>query len=119
MIQNLAYRATQKTEARRAARGAELLRAARELLQTGGFSAISVGAVARRAGVSTGSVYTYFPSKAALCGEVFREAAGRELAATRASAEAPGSAGERIAAVAESFARRALRAPRLAWARTP
>src|SRR4051794_28469531 len=46
----------------------------------GGYASATVTAVAHRAGVAAGSVYTYFPSKAELFAEVFREANAGELA---------------------------------------
>ena len=55
------------------------MRAALDLLAEGGYSAASVQAVARRAGVATGTVYRHFPSKADLVAEVFRRASQREV----------------------------------------
>jgi AcrR family transcriptional regulator len=73
--------------------------------------------VAAGAGVATGTVYRHFPSKADLFAEVFRRASQREVDATRAAAEAAGGpASQRLAAAVETFARRALRGRRLAWA---
>ena len=67
--------------------------------------------------VATGTVYRHFPSKAELFAEVFRRASQREVDATRAAAEsAGGGACQRLAAAVETFARRALRGRRLAWA---
>ncbi len=110
------YRPTARTEARRQAGRERLLEATQALVGEGGYAAASVGEVARRAGVSTGSVYTHFPSKAELLAEVFRRASEREVQATRRAAGLAGSAGERLAAIGEGFARRALRGRRLAWA---
>ena len=67
--------------------------------------------------MATGSVYRHFPSKADLFAEVFRRASQREVDATRAAAQAAGGpASQRLAAAVETFARRALRGRRLAWA---
>ncbi len=113
----MAYRPTERTEARKAATREGIVTAARELIAHGGYAEASIAAVAERAGVATGSVYRHFPSKADLFAHVFREASQHEVdALTAAAAAAPGGAPERIAAAAEGFARRALRAPRLAWA---
>jgi len=93
-----------------------LLRAARELLERGGYAGASVAAIAERAGVSAGALYRHFPSKAELFVEVFRAAARGELAALQeAAARARGSVG-RLEAVVAGYARRALHNRRLAWA---
>jgi AcrR family transcriptional regulator len=113
----MAYRPTERTEARRTEVRARIVRAAHELIARGGYREASVIAVAERAGVATGTVYRHFPSKAGLFAEVFRSASQREVDAVAAAARtAPGAAGARIAAAVETFARRALRGRRLAWA---
>jgi AcrR family transcriptional regulator len=114
----VAYRATPRTEARRAAVRERIVDAARELISRGGYPEATVATAARRSGVATGTVYRHFDSKAELFAEVFRRVSGGEIealvAAARAGAERP--AAERIADGLETFARRALRAPRLAFA---
>jgi AcrR family transcriptional regulator len=110
------YRPTERTEARRAEVRARIVASARELIARGGYAEAQVSAVADAAGVATGTVYRHFPSKAGLFAEVFREASQREVDAIAEVAEAPGSARERIAAGVETFARRALRGRRIAYA---
>jgi AcrR family transcriptional regulator len=111
------YRPTDRTEARRAATRERIVRAAHALIARGGYREAQVAAVAAGAGVATGSVYRHFPSKAELFAEVFRRASQREVDATRAAAQAAGGpASQRLAAAVETFARRALRGRRLAWA---
>ncbi|MDX6732702.1 MAG: hypothetical protein QOC54_2650 [Baekduia sp.] len=113
----MAYRPTERTEARRTAARDRIVRAALELVARGGYREAQVAAVARRAGVATGTVYRHFPSKADLLTEVFRVASQREVDAVAAATAAPGAtAPDRIAAAVETFARRALRGRRLAWA---
>jgi AcrR family transcriptional regulator len=112
----VAYRPTERTEARKAATRRRIVAAARELIAHGGYAEAQVAAVAGGAGVATGTVYRHFPSKAALFAEVFREVCQREVDAATGAAMREQGAAERIAAVVETFARRALRAPRLAWA---
>jgi AcrR family transcriptional regulator len=114
----VAYRATERTEARRAQVRERIVTAARELIAAGGYQRAQVAAVAERAGVAVGTVYRHFPSKADLFAEVFREASQREVDAMRdAVAADPGArAAERVARGVETFARRALRGRRLAWA---
>jgi len=68
------YRPTERTRARLAAARERIVDAALTQLAEGGYASASVVAVARRAGVATGSVYRHFPSKADLFAEVFRRA---------------------------------------------
>ncbi len=82
-----------------------------------GYGSASIGAVAGRAGVATGTVYRHFSSKADLLAEVFRRASQRELDVVIELADRRGlSSAERIAGGAEVFARRALANPVLAYA---
>lgn len=96
-----------------------LLQAARETVEAGGYQAASVMAVAERAGVAAGTLYRHFASKEELFVELFRAVCDREVAAMRAAAQAmpaDASHAERIERVLTTFAQRALRRPRLAWA---
>src|SRR3954464_6795025 len=120
------YRPTERTEARKAQTRERIVAAAREQLAEGGYAATGIQSIAARAGIATGSVYRHFASKADLAAEVFRRAAAPELAAVDAArgrgAAAPPPADdarparERIAAPAETFARRALAGPTQAYA---
>jgi len=92
-----------------------LLVAAADILAEDGYAGCSVTAVAARAGVASGSVYTHFRSKAELAAEVFRTIVTREVDAVR-DAAASGSAVERVVGVIETFAGRALKSPRRAYA---
>jgi AcrR family transcriptional regulator len=113
----MAYRTTERTEARRLETRRRITVAARELIAEGGFVAAQIAPVAGRAGVAVGTVYRHFPSKSELFAEVFREASQHEVDAMREAVEASaGPAAERVAAGIEAFARRALRGKRLAWA---
>ena len=84
-----------------------IVAAAHDQIAEDGYASASMVAVAHRAGVATGSVYRYFPSKAELFVEVFRRAASRELELV---------VRERLAAGVEAFARRALAASTLVYA---
>ena len=75
-----------------------------------------MAAVAAKAGVATGSVYRHFPGKADLVAEVFRQVVSREVAAVEQAATGTGTVTEQVVAVFETFAGRALKAPRLAYA---
>jgi AcrR family transcriptional regulator len=96
-----------------------LLSAARQLIEEGGYGGASVLAIADRAGVAAGTLYRHFASKEELFVEVFRSVCGREERAMRAAADRlpeTATAQERLQTVLATFARRALRNPRLAWA---
>ncbi|MCK9250893.1 MAG: TetR/AcrR family transcriptional regulator [Solirubrobacteraceae bacterium] len=95
-----------------------LLTAAHDLVAEGGYAAATVTAVAERTGLAAGALYRHFPSKAHLFAELFRTVCDGELRAMVAAAEATAdrSAGDRTVAVITTFARRALRSRRLAWA---
>jgi AcrR family transcriptional regulator len=93
-----------------------LLDAARELIEEEGYGSASVAAIAERAGVAAGTLYRHFPSKAELFVEVFRLVCSGEERAMRAAADSGGAAPDRVEAVLVTFAERALRNPRLAWA---
>lgn len=93
-----------------------LVTSATELIMHGGYAAAPVTAVAERAGVAAGTLYRHFPSKAALFVEVFRSVCGHEVAAIRKAVTRRDTAADRLDAVVETFATRALRNPRLAWA---
>src|SRR4051794_23816433 len=111
------YRPTAKTEARRAATRERIVSAALDQLAEGGYASASVNAIAHRADIATGTVYRHFPSKSELFAEVFRRASARELAVMReTAAHEDQPARERIAAGAETFARRALAEPTRAYA---
>jgi AcrR family transcriptional regulator len=110
------YRRTPAVQAKLDASREAILRAAVALLAEGGYARCSVTAVAGRAGVATGSVYRHFPSKSDLLTEVFRLSAGREVTAVAEAANRPGTAAERATSVVETFAGRALKSPRLAYA---
>lgn len=112
----MAYRRTAAVQARLDASRQAIVRAAIALLTEHGYAGCSVAAVAARAGVATGTVYRHFPNKAQLVTEVFRVAAGREIAAVAAAVSRPAGVAERVTAVIETFAGRAFKSPRLAYA---
>lgn len=95
-----------------------LLAAAQELIEEGGYGAAPVAAVAERAGVATGALYRHWSSKGELFAELFRAVCDHEIAVMRAvdASLADERAVDRFEAVLATFAERALRNPRLAWA---
>lgn len=110
------YRRTPAIEARLAGQRTAVLDAAVGLLAERGYAGCSMAAVAEQAGMATGSVYKHFDSKAELAVELFRTVVGREVAAVAAAAAVPADPVERVVAVVETFAYRALKSPRLAYA---
>jgi AcrR family transcriptional regulator len=110
------YRPTERTRARLAAARERIVDAALDQLAEGGYASASVVAVARRAGVATGSVYRHFPSKADLFAEVFRRASQREVDVLRGMADRAEPVAHRLAAWVEAFVRRALAEPVRAYA---
>src|SRR3954468_21846330 len=106
-----------RRDERRAANRDAIVAGTLSLVAEGGYAAAAMQDVARRAGVATGSLYRHFPSKGELLAEVFAEAAGHEFAVVEGIAgDGSRPRVERLAAALEPFARRALAAPRLAYA---
>src|ERR687895_2991215 len=111
------YRPTHRTEARKAATRERIVSAALDQVAAGGYASAGVQAVAARAGVAVGTVYRYFPSKGELFAEVFRRASQRELDVVVDVSRPDGrTAAERVAAAVETFCRRAMAGPVLAYA---
>jgi AcrR family transcriptional regulator len=110
------YRPTERTRARLAAARERIVDAALAQLAEGGYASASVVAVARRAGVATGTVYRHFPSKGDLFAEVFRRASQREVDVLRSMTDRAEPVTHRLAAWVEAFVRRALSEPVRAYA---
>jgi AcrR family transcriptional regulator len=110
------YRPTERTRARLAAARETIVEAAMAQLAEGGYASASVVAVARRAGVATGSVYRHFPSKSDLFAEVFRRASQAEVDELKRMTERGEPVARRLAAWVEAFVRRALAEPVRAYA---
>lgn len=112
----MAYRRSPLMEERLANNRDRILLAARKLVAEGGFRDAQIAAVAAVAGISTGMIYRYFPSKAELFVEVLGAAVEEEIKILTAIADGPEPAGERLGAAVTRFVRRALRGPNLAYA---
>lgn len=110
------YRRTPAIQARMDAQRATILSAAAELVADQGYAACTIAAVAARAKVAAGTVYKHFDTKADLAAELFRSIVTREVSAVRDAATHTGSATEVTTAVIETFAGRALKQPRRAYA---
>jgi AcrR family transcriptional regulator len=110
------YRRTENAVRRLAARHAAIIAAARDAAGEGGMAAVQIATVARRAGIAAGTVYRYFPGKTDLVAAVLAEISEREIGALRRAADvAPGPLSA-LAAAIMTFAARALRHRRLAYA---
>ncbi|MFJ8624285.1 TetR/AcrR family transcriptional regulator [Kitasatospora sp. NPDC093550] len=112
----MAYRRTPAVQARLDAQREAVLQSAVGLLAERGYGGCTMAAVADRAGIATGSLYQHFANKAELSVQLFRRVVTREIDAVNAAVARRDTPRERIAAVVETFATRALRAPRLAYA---
>ncbi|MGH8860130.1 MAG: TetR/AcrR family transcriptional regulator, partial [Jatrophihabitantaceae bacterium] len=112
----MVYRRTAQVQARLDAQRARIVAAATHQLAEHGYAGCSVAAVAERAGVASGTVYNHVAGKADLVAEVFRAVVGREVAAVVAAVRPAPDAAARVTAIVETFALRALRSPRLAYA---
>jgi AcrR family transcriptional regulator len=112
----MAYRRTERVAKRLAARHDAIIAAARAAASEGGMAAVQIAPVAERAGIAAGTVYRYFPAKTDLVDALVSAVSEVELGALRAAADgAPGPLSALAAAIA-TFAWRALRHRRLAWA---
>jgi AcrR family transcriptional regulator len=110
------YRRTENVARRLAARHGAIIAAARDAASEGGMAAVQIAPVAQRAGIAAGTVYRYFPGKTDLVAAVLAEISEREIGAVRRAADvAPGPLSA-LAAAIMTFAARALRQRRLAYA---
>src|SRR5690625_3661430 len=112
----MAYRQTPAVEARLKDNRSRILLAARTLVSEGGWREAQVANVAAAAGIATGTVYRYFPSKAELFAEVLAAVSQREVDVLSAIADTDDSATSRLHIAVATFVRRAMRGPRLAYA---
>src|SRR6476646_6272806 len=90
----------QRWKRRKEARPQEILEAALKVFAEKGFAAARMDEVARRAGVTKGTIYLYFPSKEELFKSLVRGAIGGTLEQVAAYAEGyDGTARELLASV--------------------
>jgi AcrR family transcriptional regulator len=112
----MAYRRTENVLRRLAARQEAIVKAASHAAAEGGMAAVQIVPVAERAGIAAGTVYRYFPSKTELIAQVVAVVSEREISAMRRAADAAPGPLSALAAAIATFAARALRNRRLAWA---
>lgn len=112
----MVYRRTDGVEARLADNRNRILSAARTLVSEGGWPEAQVSHVAASAGLATGTVYRYFPSKAHLCVEVLSTVSQREVDVLDSIASGSEKPAQRLHAAITAFVERAMRNRRLAYA---
>ena len=78
------------------------------LAREGGMAAVQIAPVAARAGIATGTVYRYFPSKTDLVAALVAAVSEREIGAMRRAANAAPGPLSALAAAITTFAARAL-----------
>lgn len=115
----MAYRPTEKTEARKKAQRSLLLNTSLSIVAEQGFKGLTVAVLAEKANVAIGTVYKYFDSKAVLCQAVFRLGTEKEVEKVRQAAfpESGGvSCHRRLEDAIRIFSSRAIAGRRLAYA---
>lgn len=112
----MAYRQTEKMAERLASRRARILCAARDLAAEDGWTAVQIANVASKAGIATGTVYRYWPSKADLCAEIVATVSTQEIGVIETIVETDEEPTEKLKAAIIAFSTRALRGRRLAYA---
>lgn len=112
----MVYRQTESATRRLADKRARILEAARDLVADGGWPAAQVDNVAAKAGIATGTVYRHWSSKAELCAEIVASVSAREIGIVQAVVEADGAPADKLESAIRTFAGRALRGRRLAYA---
>ena len=112
----MVYRRTENVVRRLAVRRAEILKAAEAAAAEGGMGAAQIAPVAARAGIAAGTVYRYFPAKTDLVAALVADVSEREIGALRRAADSAPGPLSALAAAIGTFAARALRTRRLAFA---
>jgi AcrR family transcriptional regulator len=112
----MAYRPTANTEARKAQIRARLLKEGLALVAEGGFKMVTIGSVAKRAEVATGTVYRHFSSKTHLCTEIFQMGTEREVSKVRDTLSQEGGVATLLENATRVFMGRAIKGRTLAYA---
>jgi AcrR family transcriptional regulator len=110
------YRRTEKVVRRLAERHAAIIAGAQALAGEDGMAGVQIAPVAERAGIAAGTVYRYFPSKTELVAALVTAVSEQEISLMRRAADAAPGPLSALAAAIATFAARALRNRRLAWA---
>jgi AcrR family transcriptional regulator len=110
------YRRTENVVRRLAARHDAIVQAAGALAGEAGINAVQIAPVSQRAGVATGTVYRYFPSKTDLVAALVAAVSEREIGAMRRAADAAPGPLSALAAAITTYAARALESRKLVFA---
>src|SRR5690242_15220481 len=110
------YRRTENVVRRLAEREQTIVEAARSAARSGGMQAVQIAEVAQRAGIASGTIYRYFPSKSELVSELIATVAERTIEAMRQAADAAPGPLSALAATIAMLASHTLDERRLAWA---
>ena len=92
----MAYRTTASRIERDQALREHILDCAVQQVAEGGFSSLTMSALARSAGVATGSLYRHFSGKGELAADVFIKATRLELDTLKQQFQAKGRAADRL-----------------------
>ena len=112
----MAYRITAQRVERDQALREHILDCAVQQVADGGFSSLTMSALARNAGIATGSLYRHFSGKGELAAEVFVKATRLELETLKQQFQAKGRAVDRLRNGLTQFAARAWHSRQLAYA---
>lgn len=112
----MAYRITAQRVERDQALREHILDCAVQQVADGGFSSLTMSALARNAGIATGSLYRHFSGKGELAAEVFAKATRLELETLKQQFQAKGRAVDRLRNGLTQFAARAWHSRQLAYA---
>lgn len=112
----MAYRQTPAVAEKLADKRRQIIKAVRQVVAEVGFRDAQIMMVVAASGISTGTVYRHFGSKAELYAEAVSVNSQFELDILLAIANSDGSPLDRIEDAIRVFATRALRVKRLAWA---
>ncbi len=111
----MAYRETEKMRKRKADARKRIIECTQRCVAEDGFRKARVTGIAECAGVATGTIYRHFESREDLFAEIFRIATQIEVDKVAEALAQKGNAAERLELALRQFARRALRAPTMAW----
>ena len=112
----MAYRRTDRVEARLADNRTRILDAARQVVSQGGWAETQIASVAATAGLATGTVYRYFESKTELFVEILAEVSRQEMTVMNDVAARASSPHAGLHAAVQTFVKRAMGNRRLAYA---
>lgn len=93
-----------------------ILKAARHLVAQSGFRETQMTNIAEAAGIAIATLYRYFPSKTELMVEIVKSTTQREVDVVASIAMGDGSARDKLCVAAWTFASRAWRGRRMAYA---